>query len=62
MDELWWKVMIGSAGIMTIVAGFIASLFYRQREKLKHEREKFSLTEENERRYRDLFDNVTDLI
>ncbi len=62
MSDLLWQVMIGTLGIMTLVVGFIVSLFYRERERRRHEREKFSLTEENERRYRDLFDNVTDLI
>ncbi len=62
MDDLWWKVIVGTAGITTIVAAFITSLFFREREKIRHAREKFALSEESERRYRDLFDNVTDLI
>ncbi len=62
MDAFWWKVMIGTAAIMILVAGFLASLLYYEREKVRHEREKNNITQANERKYRDLFDNVTDLI
>ncbi len=61
-SEFWWILLVGTIVALTLGIGMVALLFLNERTKARLQREHFALLEENERRYADLFENVSDLV
>lgn len=60
--NFWWTLLIGTAAFLSLGIGLVTVLLVHERTKRKLESEKTTILRESERRYGDLFNNVTDLI
>lgn len=62
MIDFWWVFGVGTIAFLILSVGLIGSVLYSQKTKHRLEREKYVSLLESENRYRDLFDNVTDIV
>ena len=60
--DFWWMLMVGTTVGLTLALGLIVSVLISQRTKLKLEREKLALARASEKKYSDLFHNVSDIV
>jgi len=61
-EEFWWFVFVGTTTALTLGIGFVVLLLIHERTKSRLQQEKFDLLAESEKRYTDLFENVSDLV
>ena len=60
--DFWWMLLVGTTVGLTLALGLILSVLISQRTKLKLEREKLALARASEKKYSDLFHNVSDIV
>src|ERR1700741_379550 len=60
--EFWWFLLIGTITALTLGLGLIGLLLVNERTRSRLQQEKYDLVEKSERKYGDLFENVSDLI
>lgn len=60
--DFWWTFFVGTTIVLTLGITLVIMVMLHQRTKYKLEMEKCLLIKENEQKYNDLFNNVSDLI
>jgi PAS domain S-box-containing protein len=59
---LWWNIIVGTSLFLALVTAFVVVIIYHGKTKIRLEQEKRAAVQKTERRYKDLFDNILDIV
>ncbi|MBS4027343.1 MAG: PAS domain S-box protein [Ignavibacteriales bacterium] len=60
--EIGWALLVGTFVIVILITFVIALLLYNQRRFIKSQKQKLETLQQRDKKYNDLFNNVTDII